>query len=1047
MGSGPRASVSAPAAVALAPLGAPGQLVWCPADPLLGVGLIVAAEQRVVTVRFRQAGEERQYTTRGPDGALLRYVIASGERASREGGGTVRVRRRVPSAAVPEPLLAYELEDGTVVSEDALLPEVRDVGAKERLASLTLSHPEVVRARVQGLQLRQLGTSPGVAAVLGARAEWLPHQLDVATQALQRERVRMLLADEVGLGKTVEAALIYAGLRAEGRAARVLVLVPEALCIQWLQELYRKSHELLVLFDQARIADALREAPGTNPFEAHQRMVASLDSVSADPVLAREVEQAEWDLVIVDEAHHLRWEAQGGGNLAYRLVENLAQQCRHLLLLTATPMALDPSEYQALLRLLDRDRFCDPAQFAAASDRARLLSEAARALQAALTEERPLASTAQADVAALLRDDVDDAHRLERFGSLAPGSPARRAVYAELVQSLRERHALADYVTRNRRGPVGGLPARAAHTVALSPSPEQELLVGVGEEIMFELALAQPHGAARARILGELLRALWATPRALVDIVRPYSEELATQLQPHVEAVTLAPLDAQGLPSQDVRLRWLVELVRSLPREDKMLVFVESNVAVRALRDGLEPLLGPVAHFHRELSPRDQDRQVAYFRDRKGPQVMLCTEAGGEGRNFQFCHRVVLYDLPWRPSTVEQRIGRVDRVGQKRDVQVYVPHFNSGFEAAIVKIMQQSIGVLSQTVGGIDHALEYVNLQLAELILSGADAQGWKGLYQSTASLVSRARERIAASADPVLDHASFRPARIQALLASVPSDLEARMQTFLHRYAEHTKVDFLQKKDQRWAVEGAAGASGAATQEGFVGTFGRQDALDHEEVEFLSFGHPLVEQALEWAQTSHDACAALAIARGFDEEGAAFLWTFALGLPDDAAAGAPFFSQRLWTLAIDEQGRRRPELEHLMEPQGRSLDRMDATPLRASQQRWRMLIEHNYAAAEELMQRELQDATSQALARADVQWQVRERANRRAAARRALDALGGGNPLGPAESPDDFAAGDDAAAQLERDRAALTRAIGRAQPSLVAGVAVRLMRRKDFSA
>src|SRR5690606_34089806 len=142
--------------------------------------------------------------------------------------------------------------------------------------------------------------------------------------------------------------------------------------------------------------------------------------------------------------------------------------------------------------------------------------------------------------------------------------------------------------------------------------------------------------------------------------------------------------------------------------------------------------------------PRDQDRQVAWFRDPAGPQVMLSTEAGGEGRNFQFCNRVVLYDMPWRPATVEQRIGRVDRVGQAHDVHVLVPCFKGGFEQAVLKVLQESIGVLDETVGGIDHALEYVSDRLGELILASAGSDAWKALYLDTRRLVSETRERIA---------------------------------------------------------------------------------------------------------------------------------------------------------------------------------------------------------------------------------------------------------------------------------------------------------------
>ena len=135
-----------------------------------------------------------------------------------------------------------------------------------------------------------------------------------------------------------------------------------------------------------------------------------------------------------------------------------------------------------------------------------------------------------------------------------------------------------------------------------------------------------------------------------------------------------APLDRLGERVADPEVRALF-------------VALHEAGEARALRDALEVVVGgDIAVFYRSLAPRDQDRQVAWFRSPQGSQVMLSTEAGGEGRNFQFCHKVVLYDLPWRPATVEQRIGRVDRVGQTQDVEVLVPCFKGGYEAAILNM-------------------------------------------------------------------------------------------------------------------------------------------------------------------------------------------------------------------------------------------------------------------------------------------------------------------------------------------------------------------------
>ena len=1022
---------------------APGQLVWCPSDPALGIGLVTEREGARVRVRFGRLNEERHYTTRTAELAILRYEIGHGERVQDQEGRELRVRRRL--AAGSEPLAIYELEDGRNVAESELVPHVRAIGAKQRLASLSLVHPEVVRARLEGLRLSHFGGRPGFAAVVGSRVQWLPHQIDVASRAIDGDPVRLLLADEVGLGKTVEAALIYAGLRHEGRAERVLILTPEALCIQWLGEIYRKSHELLVWLDGTRLADARSDFPDLSPFEAHQRLVMSLECLAQDEVLGAQAGAAFWDLIIVDEAHHLRWNPTTGGNPAYRLVETLAQRTRHLLLLTATPMALDPTEYHALLRLLDPARFDDPATFGAVADRAVAIRNVGGALAAAMRDAAPLAPAAGEQATALLADDPEDAASLAHWQQLPVDSPERDAVAEDLFVALRQRHGLADYVVRNRRGPVGGLPARLPKVFPLRAEEAQEALLEVGETIMLELADAHAESGQRGRVLGELMRALWATPRALLDIVRAYSAPLAAELAPYVAAVVDAPLDAAGLPTGDARLRWLVGQLRALGPGEKMLVFVESAVAVRALRDALDPLLdGRLAMFHRDLSPRDQDRQVAYFRDPAGPSVMLSTEAGGEGRNFQFCHRVVLYDLPWRPATVEQRIGRVDRVGQRHDVEVLVPFFEGGFEAAILKVMQDAIGVLARTVGGIDHALEYVSDRIADLMLEQAGTDGWKGLYRDTETLVREARRRIDDDVDPILDHASFEPSRAAALLATIPDDLERRIEDFVQRYAEHSRLELHGRGAHRIAVEGAPGASGRDDSgSGFMATFARTDALDHEDLEFLSFGHPLVEQALDWARSADDAAAALAICRGFPRDGAAFVWSFGLELPEDVPEAVTYFDAPLMVFALDERGARLEALDDLLQQDGRALDRMDPAPLRASQERWRALVDANHEAAETVAQARIRDSAADAEMRLSRTMSARQRDLRRAQVRELAN-LPAAAPTGERLRLE--AQQEAAGRALEQEHQRLARALQAARPRLVAAVAVRLMRSRHVS-
>lgn len=1005
----------------------------------MGVGVVTGLDGTRVKVRFWRLQGERVYTTRG-DLVIARYEIGHGERVKTADGVETRVKTRLQK---PGQLAHYELENGETLEENELIPEVRDVGAKDRLAALSLVHPEVLRARLLGLRLNTVAGRPAHAGMLGARVQWLPHQIDVAGSAVAQEPVRKLLADEVGLGKTVEATMIYAGLRQEGRANRVLILTPEALTIQWLGEIYRKAHELPILLDDERIDDATQDFPGMSPFDAYQRIVMSIDKVADDDGLAKLAMKSTWDLVIVDEAHHLRWKPDGQSNSTYRLVEALAQKTRHLLLLTATPMALDPAEYHALLRLLDPTRFDDPDSFEQIAKRAGRIRDLACKISEAVVEEKAVSKPVEKDVRDLLEDDPEDTETCNTFFKYKPASTARLAASQSVLGAMRDRHALADYVVRNRRGPVGGLPERKPQVFPLTPTKLQSVLIEVGEGVMFDLIKTIKDKKERTSKIGQMLRALWATPRALTDILSPVSKELATELQPYIAKVVNAPLD-KGVPTGDSRLAWLVKTIQELPEDKKVLVFVESSVAVRALKDSLDGIVGKdIAVFHRALAPRDQDRQVAWFRDPHGPQVMLSTEAGGEGRNFQFCHHVVLYDLPWRPATIEQRIGRVDRVGQQNNVHVLVPFFKSGYEAAVLKVMQESIGVLDRTVGGIDHALEYVSDQLAELILNQSGVEAWKDLYRHTNKLVQESRQRVESDVDPILDYASFSPERADAILHRVPTNLEMQVETFVQRYASHSKLELKSKGAALWAIEGAPSAAGREDDEmGYVATFNRMYALDHEDVELLSFGHPLVETALTWAREGVDASAAMAIARGFNKDGAIFVWQYGLDIPDDVPEAGTYFNQLFYAFALDEEGRRVAEYDHLLDEGVRPLDRMDIAPLRDNLPRWRKLVEANYVSAEKFANSAIDVSTKEALKRLEDDLARSEKNFARTKRRQLAD-------LKPqSKMYKELAARlDEDEKRLASARERLRHAVHQARPRLLAVAAIRLMRAKHVSA
>src|SRR4051812_10696105 len=264
-------------------------------------------------------------------------------------------------------LLVHFSPSGTTLrlaaASDALVPEVEQShrGERtllERLAAGDVDEMEDFLTRLDVLHLLATREAGGLGSFLGGRVRLFPHQLHVAERATARLPVRWLLADEVGLGKTIEAALIMNRLLHTQTIERCVVVAPEALTVQWLGELWRKYHQVFTLLDSARLGDVARDfGAGFNPFDTHRRAVVALETLVARPELIRQAVTAGIDLLVVDEAHRLRRPPGHPGEPAYRAVAPIAALGRHVLLLTATPLEDDAHGFFRLLQLLRPDEF------------------------------------------------------------------------------------------------------------------------------------------------------------------------------------------------------------------------------------------------------------------------------------------------------------------------------------------------------------------------------------------------------------------------------------------------------------------------------------------------------------------------------------------------------------------------------------------------------------------------------------------------------------------------------------------------------------------
>jgi ATP-dependent helicase HepA len=660
-------------------------------------------------------------------------------------------------------------------SSDALVPESerarrRDRTMLERLAAGDVDEAEDFLTRLDILHLLATREAGGLGSFLGGRVRLFPHQLHVAERATARIPVRWLLADEVGLGKTIEAALIMNRLLHTRKIDRCLVVAPEALTVQWLGELWRKYHQVFTLLDAPRLADVVRDfGAGFNPFDVHRRAVIALETLVERAELSGQAAAAGIDLLVIDEAQRLRRKPGHPGEPAYRAVTPIAALGRHVLLLSATPLEDDARGFFRLLQLLRPDEFPEPL-------------------------------------------NVD--------ARLASGEP------------------LPPCTSSTRRVDIGGLPPRVPIAIDLPPDGGVHTL-GAGRAFQRRLATsseARRDPVAARRAVDRLRRAL-ASGAALKAVLGPDETELRQ--------------DADTMDGTDPRLAWLAaEAVAWRRANEKTLVFVAHRESLEMLREALSVRAQlATGVFHEALSSARRDTEVARFRADDGPSLLVSTEAGGEGRNFEFCHRLVLYDLPWKPAAVEQRIGRLDRIGRRLPVDVVYFRPAAGIGADVVRLFER-LGLFREPIASVEAQLSHVEGALEEIALD-PDAELSDADIDRLIAAAKAARTRVHEAAYQQLHFEPYRAALGPAILARVPAGLDALMEHVVVNAASRLGFRVEAVRDGRaYAIEfgnealvdSLPGVQGGTS---FLGAFDREYAVADETIDFFASGHALVEGLL----------------------------------------------------------------------------------------------------------------------------------------------------------------------------------------------------------
>ncbi|ULU24872.1 RNA polymerase-associated protein RapA [Dyella terrae] len=776
----------------------PGQRWISTAEPELGLGTVLRVEGRGVQVLFAKAGVLRPYAI--DSAPLVRAEFRPGQRVAGKG-----IAFLVERVEVREELLVYrgegrELEEGQLDDEQSVSQaDDRLIGGRTD----PVSHFEL---RLEGLKRRAEARRSPAWGLGAARIGLVPHQLRVAGIAASRRPPRVLLADEVGLGKTIEAGMIIARQLATGRAGRVLLLLPDTLVYQWFVELLRRFNLSFAIYDEER-CEALEQSDGANPFEDEQLVIADFTFLEQSPKRAQQLLDARWDLLVVDEAHHLAWTPEAASP-RYTLVDQLAAATPGVILLTATPEQLGRSGHFARLRLLDPQRYHDLDVYLSESDTFHNLSKIADRL----LESQPLDDAQRAT----LRDAfAGDEALLARLADTAKPENAR-----EILAALIDRHGTGRAMFRNRRASIGGFPKRIPvwHLIdkdTLSDNGRQALLAE------FHADMQQP------------------APALEIDY------------------------------GNDPRIDTLVALLEAHP-QDKFLLICRSQAKVLALEEALRTKSGVgLARFHEGLGIVQRDRNAAYFAQPDGARLLLCSEIGSEGRNFQFAHRLVLWDLPLDPDLLEQRIGRLDRIGQKHDISIHVLAIADSAQHVLARWYDEGIDAFRVSPADGRELLRRFGEPLARL--ADEHARGDDNRDQELDVLLAETRgahEEMAAlirdGRDHLLELAASRDLHADELQQAFTREdndpsRDAFIQSLLERFGIHAEElggKVLLLDPQYLSTDALPGFSEGPQ----AVTFARDVALAREELPLLRLDHPMVMGALDLTLSNEQGNAAFLV-------------------------------------------------------------------------------------------------------------------------------------------------------------------------------------------
>jgi len=775
----------------------------------LGLGTIVAVEGRHLSILFPATGDSRVYSML--EAPITRVAFNLGDKIR----STDEWELTVESVTENNGLLTYhgtrtDNDEETQLKETFLDHFIKFNKPQDRLFAGQIDRFDRYTLRYNTWQYQYQSQQSELKGLIGPRASLIPHQLYIAEEVGKRFAPRVLLSDEVGLGKTIEAGMILHQQIISGLASRVLIVVPENLQHQWLVEMLRRFNLKFSIFDDERCTESYADSP--NPFETEQLILTSLEFLTKKKRWFEQAALADWDLLIVDEAHHLIWD-KDKPSTEYKRIEELSQDVKGLILLTATPDQLGHESHFARLKLLDPSRFYDYEKFV---DEESHYTEVADAANQLLTDSA-LSDDSKSTLVSLLKETninalLDEAENTNDID--------KKSARTEILNMLLDRHGTGRILFRNSRSGIDGFPGRTLHT--------------------YPVALPKQYSTAMSVMgnMGGVQKPEKSALRAL------FPEKIFQEFEGSDASWT----------KFDPRVNWLVDKLLELKREKVLVICAQAQTALALEQELREREAIKAAVFHEGMSILERDRAAVYFSEdaRDAAQVLLCSEIGSEGRNFQFSHNIVLFDLPLNPDLLEQRIGRLDRIGQTQDVKIHVPYFENTAQEVLYRWYHEGLNAFEQTSTTGQLLYKEFSEELLEFIAAhNCDEDELDPLLEQVATKNLQLKKKMEQGRDRLLELHSSGQGRAKELVKIIEAkDDETDLAIFMIKVFDIFGVNQEDKGENSIILKPTehmlTPSFPSLKEDGMTVTFDRDTALAQEDLNLISWDHPMVQGCMD---------------------------------------------------------------------------------------------------------------------------------------------------------------------------------------------------------